>query len=232
MSDVDATGEEVPPPASIYSAVRRAHPELAAVRVRKPVLLAVSRALEDEMAYRPRSPVLFAGFQRGRFLAPALPRWRRLAARASSVVVFADVADEPVDTGAVRLARLAPDVPLRMEWAIVCDDPDFACVLSAWEVPGQHDVADPDRVFEMVWSLEPAPVRVAARTCAALAEQAGVPDAAEVRRHVETSSVADPDVRTIWQVFTRVLAHVGGAPGEAEVVRPWERAVAARRDRS
>ncbi len=115
----------------------------------------------------------------------------------------------------MEVVEVDPAAPLRMEWVVVCDDPGFACVLSAWEIPGLHHADDRDRIFEIVWTLEPEPVRVAARTCAELARRAGSSSAERLLDELGTEPVAEPTVRTAWQVATRVLAHVGGAPGEA-----------------
>ncbi len=50
--------------------------------------------------------------------------------------------------------------PLSREWAIVCDGPGVSTCLAGWERPGGEGG---DRVFEMLWSVEPDAVRDAAR---------------------------------------------------------------------
>lgn len=209
-------------PDSVYIAVRRAFPVLGSVRVRKRALSAVAHALEQEIAGRVREPVLFGGFQTDRFLAPALSRWEQLAEVARACVVFADPGGRTVATDGVELVTIDHAAPLREEWVVVCDDDAFACVLSAWEIPGLELDDDGDRIFDLVWSVEPEPTRVAARTCARLAQQAGTPGADRLVHELAAEPVARANVRTTWQVATRVLAYLGGAPGEGAALRhPW-----------
>ncbi|MDN4163112.1 DICT sensory domain-containing protein [Nocardioides abyssi] len=209
-------------PDSVYITVRRAFPVLGSVRVRKRALTAISHALEQEIASRVRKPVLFGGFQTDRFLAPALSRWEQLAEVARACVVFVDPGGRPVATDGVEVAAIDPAAPLREEWLVVCDDDAFACVLSAWEIPGLELDDDGDRIFDLVWSVEPEPTRVAARTCARLAHQAGAPGADRLVAELAAEPAAQTNVRTTWQVATRVLAYLGGAPGEGAALRhPW-----------
>lgn len=222
----DPPPQPPPPPEvdSVYSTVRRACPHLGAVRVRKRLLTPVSHALEQEISARARRPVLFGGFQTAPVLAASLRRWQRLAVGARACVAFADLAgspleDSPLEADGMNLAEVDPSAPLRMEWMVVCDDDAFSCVLSAWEVPGLSFEDDGDRIFELLWSLEPQAARVAARTCARLAAEAGVPGADGLVADLAADASAVPDLRTLWQVVTRVLAHVGGAPGEGYGLR-------------
>ncbi len=55
---------------------------------------------------------------------------------------------------------------MHREWAVVHDSARLSLALTAWEVPGQDDVADLDRLFESVWTVDPGAVRTAAYTCA------------------------------------------------------------------
>lgn len=198
-------------PPSVYQAVRRRHPTLPTVRVRKPILTGLSHALEDEIAERCERPVLFGGFQQVQHLTIPLPRWQALARDAKSVVVFVEepAAGAPPPGAGVRVLHLPPDAPMRWEWAVVVADPAFGAVLSAWEIPGQDTTRDRDRVFELVWSLETDPVQVAARACALVATHAGLPEAGEL----VPPPVRDVDVRTACAVFNRVLARLDGGDG-------------------
>ena len=56
------------------------------------------------------------------------------------------------------------------EWAVVVSSSDFAVVLTAWEVPDH----DSERRFEVIFTLEPAAVRIALDVCTATARAAGV----------------------------------------------------------
>jgi DICT domain-containing protein len=196
-------------PLSVYQAVRRRHPTLPTIRVRKQTLTALSHALEDEIAERCERPVLFGAFQQVQHLTIPLPRWQELAGAATSVVVFVEEpAAGPTVANGVRVVNLPADAPMRWEWAVVADDQDFGFALSAWEIPGQERTRDRDRVFELVWSLEPDPVRVATQACARVAAHAGLPDAGKL---VPATPIHDIDVRTSGAIFNRVLARLDAA---------------------
>ncbi len=48
------------------------------------------------------------------------------------------------------------DAPLRQEWTLICDAPDAPACVAAWERPGQDRYPDQDRMFEVLWSVDPA----------------------------------------------------------------------------
>jgi MerR family transcriptional regulator, light-induced transcriptional regulator len=153
---------------SVFAELRRNHLHLTPHRLRKATLLALSWAMEDECCARAQSPRLYGAFQDARYFAQSRPRWEELARTARSATVFADFGSSSVD-GRLTMAHLPHDAPMRREWSLVCDADGHTAVMAAWELPGQHGIADRDRVFECVWSLEPRVVRDAARVCAQLA---------------------------------------------------------------
>lgn len=210
----EARGSRAPATPSVFAALRRRHPTLAPHRLRKSTLLALSWALEDEFCARAAAPVLFGGFQEERFYRPSAARWRELARVSRHAVVFADfpatVASQPEGdaAGPVRVP-LAEDAPMRREWMVVCDAPDLAACLSAWELPGQTLVADRDREFEAVWTIDPRAVRDAARVCARVAHDHGVPDAAPLLHHLaEDPGTGVVDVLGATTLLNRVVAYV------------------------
>jgi DNA-binding transcriptional MerR regulator len=157
---------------STYAALRRTHPELAPQRLRKSTLIALSWALEDEFCARAAAPVLFGSFQSAHFYRPSHPRWRELARVATAAVVLGDFPATAVRDGVQQVA-LPPRAPMLREWTVVCDAPDLAACLTAWELPGQDRTPDRERVFETLWTIDPRAVRVAARTSAQVALEAG-----------------------------------------------------------
>jgi DNA-binding transcriptional MerR regulator len=170
---------------SVYGELRRLLPHLESRRMRRDVLVAISRAIEDEALARAVRPLVFGAFQREEFYLRSAPRWRELARTAEGCVVFADFPGG-LDTAA-RPAQVAldPGSPLLREWAVVVRSEAFSTVLTAWEVPG----TDPgERVFETIFSFEPEAVRVAVDTCLAAARSAGLPEDALLR---------DPGVVTV-----------------------------------
>jgi DICT domain-containing protein len=204
---------------SVFAELRGSYPHLAPQKLRKQTLLALTWAMEDEGCARAQRARLFGAFQRAEFYRRARPRWRELARTAEVTVVLADFgadsgADSGVDTSSrtgapgVDAVHLPDEAPMRREWALVCDAPDHAAALAAWEIPGQADVPDRDRVFEAVWTLDPREVRDAARVCARLVD-ALEPD----HRHdwsalEEVPPAAPADLRAATALFQRMTEYL------------------------
>lgn len=213
----EALGSRAPAAPSVFAELRRHHPTLAPYRLKKSTLLALSWALEDEFCARAQAPVLFGGFQEERFFRPSAARWRELARVARNAIVFADFpglaeagpAQEDARTGRPVRVPLAEDAPMRREWLVVCDAPDLAACLSAWELPGQTLVADRDREFEAVWTIDPRAVRDAARVCARVAQGHGVTEAAPLLHHLaEDPGATVVDVLGATTLLNRVVSYV------------------------
>jgi DICT domain-containing protein len=160
------------PERSIFAGLRRLHPDLRVHVLTKPVLLAVTRAIEDECCARAQHPVLIGSFQRQRFYQAAAPRWADLARSAEQTIVFADFERSRLQPGPVAEVPVPGGYPLRREWALVCDAPDHPACVAGWEHPGQDSHRDSERVFEALWSVDPQVVRSAARIGTGLAADA------------------------------------------------------------
>jgi DICT domain-containing protein len=109
--------------------------------------------------------------------------------------------------------RLPEDAPMRREWAVICEAPDYPAMLTAWELPGQSTVPDRDRMFECLWTVEPAAVREAARACAQVAQQLGHREAAPLL--YELADAPPPPPRELVQaaaLLNRVVAYVDLGP--------------------
>ena len=163
---------------SVFAGLRRRHPALTPQVLRKVTLLALTRAIEDECCARAERPVLFASFQRQRFFRQSEERWNELARTARVVVVFADFSGPakagrrpPKEPAPIRVP-LSEDAPARREWTLVCESRDYPACVTGWEFPGQREAADPDRRFEVIWSVDPQVVSHAAAICAQLARSA------------------------------------------------------------
>lgn len=206
----EASASKPPPAPSIFAELRRKHPTLVTHRLRKSTLIALSWAIEDECCAVAEAPVLFGAFQRGDFYEPSAPRWIELSRVARSAVVFADHWDGTADdaVGPIR-ATLPEDAPMRREWAVVCDALDSTACLSAWELPGQADVPDRQRIFEAVWTVDPVAVRDAARVAANVAASVGVIAARPLLYELAEPPV--PRITTptgVTALFNRVVAYV------------------------
>ena len=153
------------PQPSVYAALRHRFPYLHPQPVSKPTLIAISRAIEDECVSRAPRPVLLACFQRERFYRQVQARWTELARSAQRTIVMADFPRLRRPRGAPAEVPLAPEDPLMHEWILVCDAPEFAACLVAWERP---PVPRAPRRFEFIWTTEPEVVREAAQQCCKL----------------------------------------------------------------
>jgi len=71
------------PPASTYAALRRARPDLTPHTLVKPMMIALSHAIEDESLSRAERPLLFGSFQRERFYRRPSPAGASSRARPS-----------------------------------------------------------------------------------------------------------------------------------------------------
>jgi DICT domain-containing protein/predicted DNA-binding transcriptional regulator AlpA len=159
---------------SVHAELRRRHPDLTPQVVTKGSLVALSRAIEDECCARAEQPLLFGGFQRETFLRASYARWVELARTAQAAVVFTDHAGAGTPApGAPVEVELPREAPLNREWLVICDAPDLPACMAAVERPGQRDVADSRRRFEVIWTVDPRAVRSASRVAAALADEYG-----------------------------------------------------------
>ena len=222
---------------SIFAGLRRRHPGLRVHVMTKTMLLALTHAIEDECCARAQRPVLVGAFQRQRFYRQARPRWTDLARTAAQTLIFADFGQRGPQSGPqsgpqagpVAEIPIAEGSPLQREWALVCDAPDHPACLAGWEHPGQKTWADPDRTFEMVWSVDPQVVRSAARIGAGLAAAAAFEIPAPLRARLDADAEASSaDLRrasglmerTFDYLSRRLAAHLhAGRPGRQALVR-------------
>jgi MerR family transcriptional regulator, light-induced transcriptional regulator len=146
-----------PPPAQVLS---------------KRTLIAVSRAIEDETISRAASPLVIAAFQSERNYRAVEHRYKAMARTADAVLVFADFAAQGGGGDAPDEVPLERGDGLGNEWAVVVDAPGYAACLLGWEQPQAQPVADLERRFEAMWTLDPRVVRRAAQVAVTLARRA------------------------------------------------------------
>jgi DICT domain-containing protein len=203
---------EPPGAPSVFATMRRLHPDLHPQRLSKATLLAMSWAIEDECCSRAERPMIFGAFQKERYYLAAEERWRELARVARSTMIFAGFPDEPEPVDGTTFVVLPEDAPMRKEWAVVCDAPEYPAMLTAWELPGQSTVPDKQRLFEAIWTVEPAAVRDAARACAQVAQQLGHVEAAPLLYELADNPPAPPlELLQATSLLNRVVAYVDRA---------------------
>lgn len=196
---------------SVFADLRRRNPSLQPRRLKKSTLIALSWAIEDECCARAERPIIFGGFQRERYFRAAEERWTELARIGRSTTAFADFPKTTQSQGGIHLVALPADAPMRREWAVICDAADYPAMLTAWELPGQSTVADQQRLFEAIWTVEPAAVRNAARACAQISLQLGQAEAAPLLYELaETPPDPPPELLKATGLLNRVVAYVDG----------------------
>jgi len=201
-----------PPEESIFAALRRRRPDITPYKLPKRTLIGLSHAIEDECAARAERPLLFGSFQRERFYRHAESRWRTLARTAEIAVVFADFDERRQPDGAPIEVPIDRSDPMGREWSLVCDAPQYAACLSAWEPPGQDDVDDGDRELETIWSVEPAVVREAARISTGIAARSAPDLVKSIEQRLEmTPPPSGEEFRLVSALTNRMVAYVGTA---------------------
>ena len=197
------------PPSSVYAELARAHPQLLPHRLRKSTLLALTWALEDECCARAQRPWIFGAFQDEQFYRRAERRWRDLARTAQGAWAMAQfTAPVPaVDGGPVEV-DLPPTSPMTREWSLICLADDLPAALAAWELPGQDDVPDGDRLFESMWTLDPVAVRDAGRSAARLVGFLGHDTDGPLAAADDPTPPAPMELAQATGLFNRVLAYV------------------------
>lgn len=202
------TSDAAPGSPSVFATLRTNQPHLATHRLKKSTLLALSWAIEDEFCARADRAHIFGAFQTTAYWQRASDRWAELARVSSSAFVFADF-DAPSAEHRPVLVPLSDDAPMRREWVVVCDSADLPVALTAWEVPLARRVRDGDRIFETMWTVEPAAVRDAARVCARVAGGAAPEQAAPVLYALAAQPAPGlANLGSVTSLFNRVVGYV------------------------
>ncbi len=129
----------------------------------KSSLVALSRAIEDQVLQGEGSPWVFANFQKERYYRPEARRYRRLSAIARDVFVlatpeadFAQTADLPY-----HVVPLDPADPLAQEWLVIVIDANYSSCLvcrersrvkrnPSWE----NSEMETAQQFDGIWSFD------------------------------------------------------------------------------
>jgi MerR family transcriptional regulator, light-induced transcriptional regulator len=174
------TAEPFGPP-SLFAPLRERRPDLMPVPIRKPQLIQLSRAVEEESAARAERALMVGAFQRPEFYRQSEARWRRLSRGAGTTFVLAtfDQARRPSE-GPVEVP-IAGSAPIADEWAVICLAPGYSACLIGWETVGTTGLAEPQRSFDVLLSVEPSVVREVASAAIAIAAD-GEPEIAERAR--------------------------------------------------
>jgi DICT domain-containing protein/predicted DNA-binding transcriptional regulator AlpA len=205
-----AQDPEVAAAPSIFAGLRQSRPELAPYPVPKRLLVPISHAMEDECSARGGGAVLIGSFQRETFFRQAEPRWRAFARTAELSVVLGDFPQPRAPRDGPVEIPIDRSHPLSREWAIVCDGPGVSACLAGWQRPGE--ARDGQRVFEMLWSVEPDVVRDAARIGLELASSQWPDLRDRIPDWLEQPPEADGStMERVTALTNRMLAYVSAA---------------------
>jgi DNA-binding transcriptional MerR regulator len=200
--------------ASLYATLRRCRTDLEPSTLPKHLLLALTRAIEDESVSRAERPLLFASFERERYYRRGEARWLELSRSAELALVFADFECTRRSPGYPTEVPVERDHPLSREWSIVCEAPGHSVCLVAWEPPSSACAPAAQRHFESIWSVEPEVVRQAAQICVGIAAATlGEPlESARRRLDSQPARPASEQLRLAAAITNRALSYAARAP--------------------
>jgi DNA-binding transcriptional MerR regulator len=211
-------------PASVFGSVRARWPELQPYPVVKPAMLALTRAIEDEYLASGQRGVVIGSFQRERHFRESEPRWRELAGTSEATYAFADFKRSAAPAAGPARISIPREHPLTREWAVVIDAPRFCACFASRERARQDGVAG-QRVFELIWSLDPPVVRAAIEQSLEVAGESAPKAARGLRRALRNRPLAAPEPMLPTWLTNRMVAYVallarpgragGRAPGRA-----------------
>ena len=162
------TAEPAGPP-SLFAPLRERRPDLLPIQVRKPQMLHLSRAVEEESAARAERALMIGAFQRPEFYRASEERWRRLSRGAGLTFVLASFDAARTPPGGPVEVPIHSSEPVADEWAVICLAPGYSACLIGWETVGTTGLPDQERAFDALLSVEPAVVREVAGAAAAIA---------------------------------------------------------------
>ena len=182
---IERVAAEPAGPPSLFAPLRERRPDLLPVSIRKPQMLHLSRAVEEESAARAERALMIGAFQRPEFYRASERRWRRLARGAGLTFVLASFDRARAPRGGPVEVPIRADEPVADEWGVICIAPGYSACLIGWETVGAAGLADDQRAFDALLSVEPSVVREAARAAIAIAAQNEPEIGARARAHLD-----------------------------------------------
>ena len=178
---IERVTAEASGPTSLFAPLRERRPDLLPVEIRKPDLVRLTRAVEEESAARAERALMIGAFQQPRFYRASEDRWRRLSRVAGLSFVLACFDQPRSPEGAPIEVPIGADEPVADEWAVICLAPGYSACLIGWETVGASGLPDAERTFDTLLSVEPPVVREVASAAVAIAA-AGEPKVADEAR--------------------------------------------------
>jgi MerR family transcriptional regulator, light-induced transcriptional regulator len=164
------TAESSGPP-SLFAPLRERRPDLLPVPLRKPHLVSLSHAVEEESAARAERALMIGAFQEPRFYRRSEDRWRRLARGAGLSFVLASFEAPATPAGGPVEVPISGGQPIVDEWAVICLAPGYSACLIGWETVDATGLPEDRRTFDTLLSVEPSVVREVAGAAVAIAAE-------------------------------------------------------------
>ena len=183
---------------SLFDRLRAVQPDLQVMSVAKSTLVATSHLIETLVHDHQERCVLVSGFQHGRHWAAERDRYLALAGANDIIAVFAG--REPMaELGADHVGlRLRTGDPLAQEWFVLALGPGLAITLCGLDgdahVAQLQPVREPDRVFDVVWSVDPTVAAVAAEVVVEALRRSAPDRADEVAAQLALAARRPPSV--------------------------------------
>lgn len=168
---IERVSAESTGPPSLFAPLRERRPDLLPVALRKPQMLSLSRAVEEESAARAERALMIGAFQQPRFYRESEKRWRRLSRGAGLTFVLACFEEVAAPEGAPVEVPIGSGQPVADEWAVICLAPGYSACLIGWETVDSIGVDDAERTFDALLSVEPSVVREVAGAAVAIAAE-------------------------------------------------------------
>src|ERR1700710_1293044 len=156
---IDRVTAEPSGPPSLFAPLRERRPDLLPVALRKPQMLSLSRAVEEESAARAERALMIGAFQQPRFYRRSEERWRRHAPGGGVTLCLARFEKAAPPEGGPVEVPIASGQPVADEWAVICLAPGYSACLIGWETVDATGVPDAERTFDALLSVEPSVVR-------------------------------------------------------------------------
>ena len=196
-------------PPSIFAGLVQQRPDLSPMRVGKPAMIEMSRALEDEYCAQAGGGILVGSFQRVCFYRQSERRWKDFARTSTVAVALADFKRLRVRPRAPIEVPVAAEHPLAREWTIIFHHPAASGCLAAWEIPVEG--AAVTRRFEAVWSPDPAVALHGIALAASLVQPVAPIAASRLREAVGDTGASVPvSPRAVVTQAQRIISYLAG----------------------
>jgi len=220
---------------SLFDRLRAANADLPVMSVTKSTLVATSHLIETLVYEHGERCALVSGFQHGRHWAVERDHYLALAGDNDVIAVFAG-REPPTGLGVDHVGlRLRTGDPLAQEWFVLALGPGLAITLCGLDgdahVTSPSPVREADRLFDVLWSVDPQVAALAAEVVVEAVRRTGVEQGEAIAARLTTAGQRPPTPIEAARAADTLLA---GMVQRLEVVRLRERRAlaAASRDKN